>query len=102
MLITLKVKETWEPTIEDLYKMDDERTTGPTIREIWGLDCQNHGEACTVNEDVLSRNEGLLSEFPYFCLNIRQFMDWDLSSDLGLRRSVCNAVQIGSARHSQS
>ncbi|KAF8166828.1 hypothetical protein BJ912DRAFT_934422 [Pholiota molesta] len=56
--------ETWEPTIEDLYRMDEERTTGPTIREIWGLDCQNHGEACTEMRST-SRNEGLLTIWDY-------------------------------------
>ncbi|KAF9478461.1 alpha/beta-hydrolase [Pholiota conissans] len=58
-------KETWEPTIEDLYEMDDKRPSGSIIREIWGLDCQNHGEACTVNEDTLSRNLGLLTIWDY-------------------------------------
>ena len=57
----LIVKETWEPTIEDLFVLDDKRPEGPLIREVWGLDCQNHGEACILNEDVLARNPGILS-----------------------------------------
>lgn len=55
-------KETWEPTIHDIYKIDDERSTGPIVREVWGLDCQNHGEAAILNEDVLLHNEGIFSE----------------------------------------
>ena len=49
----------WEPTIEDLFKLDETRL----IREAWGLDCQNHGEACTLNEDILSRKPDILSKF---------------------------------------
>ncbi|KAF8972042.1 Alpha/Beta hydrolase protein [Flammula alnicola] len=58
-------KETWEPTIEDLFQMDDKRSGVPLIREAWGLDCQNHGEACTLNEDILSRNPGVLTIWDY-------------------------------------
>ncbi|KAF8800121.1 alpha/beta-hydrolase [Phlegmacium glaucopus] len=35
-------KETWEPTIEELFSLDTQRGP-PRIREIWSLDCQNHG-----------------------------------------------------------
>ncbi|KIM42595.1 hypothetical protein M413DRAFT_26627 [Hebeloma cylindrosporum] len=58
-------KETWEPTIEDLFALDDKRPGGPLIREAWGLDCQNHGEACILNEDILSRNPGILTIWDY-------------------------------------
>lgn len=50
-------KETWEPTVEDLFQLD----SGMLVREAWGLDCQNHGEACTLNEAILSRKPGILS-----------------------------------------
>ena len=59
------VKETWEPVIEDLFQFDDERNSSPVIREVWGLDCQNHGEACILNEDVLSKKPGVLSKSMY-------------------------------------
>ncbi|KAF8229948.1 hypothetical protein L208DRAFT_144014 [Tricholoma matsutake] len=62
-------KEIWEPTVDDLLNMDDQhaKTTGsqPLIREAWALDCQNHGEACIINGDVLSRNPALLNIYDY-------------------------------------
>ncbi|KAF8148850.1 alpha/beta-hydrolase [Crassisporium funariophilum] len=59
-------KETWEPTVEELYRIDDRKTTGlPRIRETWAIDCQNHGEACTMNEDILSRDKDLLTIWDY-------------------------------------
>jgi len=54
-------KETWEPTIEDLFKIDGKKL----VREAWGLDCQNHGEGCTINEDILARNSGILTIWDY-------------------------------------
>ncbi|PPQ85923.1 hypothetical protein CVT25_014800 [Psilocybe cyanescens] len=54
-------KETWEPTVEDLFQLD----SGMLVREAWGLDCQNHGEACTLNEDILSRKPGILTIWDY-------------------------------------
>ncbi|KAH9483336.1 Abhydrolase domain-containing protein mpaH [Psilocybe cubensis] len=54
-------KETWEPTIEDLFELDK----GMVVHEAWALDCQNHGEGCTLNEDVLSRKPGILTIWDY-------------------------------------
>ncbi|KDR71147.1 hypothetical protein GALMADRAFT_127350 [Galerina marginata CBS 339.88] len=54
-------KETWEPTIEDLFKIDAKKV----IREAWGLDCQNHGEGCIVNEEALARNPRILTIWDY-------------------------------------
>lgn len=55
-------KEIWEPTIHEIYKLDAKKSTGPIIREVWGLDYQNHGEAAILNEDVLFRNKGIFSK----------------------------------------
>ncbi|OCH87169.1 alpha/beta-hydrolase [Obba rivulosa] len=47
-------KEQWEPTIEDLYEILRSRGTGaPKVREVWSIDCPNHGEAAVLNEKVL-------------------------------------------------
>ena len=67
-------KETWEATIYELYEMDTGRENLPIIREIWALDCQSHGEAAILNEDVLVRNPGILSE-RHFHFNSRQFFN---------------------------
>ncbi|KJA14458.1 hypothetical protein HYPSUDRAFT_80835, partial [Hypholoma sublateritium FD-334 SS-4] len=58
-------KETWEATISELYKIDTDRETRPIIREIWALDCQSHGEAAILNEDVLVRHPGILTIWDY-------------------------------------
>ncbi|KAJ2914575.1 hypothetical protein MD484_g5853, partial [Candolleomyces efflorescens] len=42
-------KEQWEPTIEDLKKLDD---TG-IIREVWSIEAPNHGDSAILNEEVL-------------------------------------------------
>lgn len=50
-------KELWEPTIEELMRLDDfHKTPGRLrIREVWAVDCQSHGEAAVINEKVLHR-----------------------------------------------
>jgi len=62
-------KETWEPTIEDLFALDDKLT--PTtvgalrVREAWALDCQNHGEAAVVNAEILAKDPALMDIYDY-------------------------------------
>ncbi|KNZ80777.1 hypothetical protein J132_04282 [Termitomyces sp. J132] len=62
-------KEIWEPTIEDLFGMDDNVTvTYPgalRIREVWALDCQNHGEAAVVNAGTLVKDPNLINIYDY-------------------------------------
>ncbi|KAG6864014.1 hypothetical protein C0991_001094 [Blastosporella zonata] len=62
-------KETWEPTIEDLFGLDDSvavtASGGLRIREAWALDCQNHGEAAIVNAETLVKNPNLLNIYDY-------------------------------------
>ncbi|KAF9037087.1 Alpha/Beta hydrolase protein [Panaeolus papilionaceus] len=58
-------KETWEPVIEDLFDLDDGKSGKFVVREAWGLDCQNHGEGCTLNEYLFSRNQALLTIWDY-------------------------------------
>ncbi|PCH37587.1 alpha/beta-hydrolase [Wolfiporia cocos MD-104 SS10] len=45
-------KEQWEPTIEHLY----EHLAGQSpvrVRDVWSIDCPNHGEAAVLNEQTL-------------------------------------------------
>jgi hypothetical protein len=67
-------KEIWEPTIDDIFSIDDRHakiTGSPIIREAWALDAQNHGEAAILNGDVLVRNPGLFG-MTYFQFNSRE------------------------------
>jgi hypothetical protein len=50
-------KEHYEPTIEDLYGLirDTGSHSSPKIREVWSIDCPNHGDAAVLNEDTLRR-----------------------------------------------
>ncbi|KAG6833969.1 hypothetical protein H0H93_012872, partial [Arthromyces matolae] len=65
-------KETWEPTIEDLFGLDDsipltetmkrsKTGGGLRVREAWALDCQNHGQAAIVNAETLVKDPSILS-----------------------------------------
>ncbi|KAJ7729063.1 Alpha/beta hydrolase fold-1 [Mycena maculata] len=46
-------KEQYEPTLQDLYDMIQDRPGGPKIREAWSIDCPNHGDAAILNEQTL-------------------------------------------------
>ncbi|CAA7268726.1 unnamed protein product [Cyclocybe aegerita] len=58
-------KETWEPTIEDLFKLDAGAKGGYIIREAWALDCQNHGDGCILNEGILCIDQSLVNIWDY-------------------------------------
>lgn len=45
-------KEIWEPTLSDLWTVISTKKDFP-IREIWSIDCPNHGEAAVLNEQTL-------------------------------------------------
>lgn len=44
--------EQWEPTIDDLYALLDNKTS-VKVREVWGIDAPNHGDAAVLNEKAL-------------------------------------------------
>jgi len=50
-------KESWEPTLEELNDIlrsqSSLSTGGVKIRDVWSIDCPNHGDAAVINEDVL-------------------------------------------------
>ncbi|KAF9559775.1 hypothetical protein CPC08DRAFT_637383 [Agrocybe pediades] len=46
-------KEQWEPAIDDLLETIAKGGHKVKIREIWTIDCPNHGEAAAVNEHTL-------------------------------------------------
>lgn len=46
-------KEHYEPTIQDLYNLIAEDASSPKIREVWSIDCPNHGDAAVLNEETL-------------------------------------------------
>src|ERR1700722_10081241 len=52
-------KETWEPTIEQLFDLASVRGGTVKIREAWAVDCPNHGESALLNENALQRPEFL-------------------------------------------
>lgn len=45
-------KEQWEPVIYDLFQADAMNAVS-VIKEAWAVDCQDHGESASLNEDVL-------------------------------------------------
>jgi hypothetical protein len=58
-------KETWEPTIEQLFRLVLSGNSTVKIREAWAVDCPNHGEAAQLNEKALQR-----PEFLYNCSSV--------------------------------
>lgn len=49
-------KETWEPFIEDLFRLL-ERSNKAIVREAWVIECPNHGESAVLNETRLLQPE---------------------------------------------
>ncbi|KAH9923362.1 alpha/beta-hydrolase [Fomitopsis serialis] len=53
-------KESWEVVIAELLQLKDSAFNAPVVREAWSVDWQSHGEAATVNENILKIDtEGL-------------------------------------------
>ncbi len=51
-------KETWETTIEALFEAAIRNGSGKVkVREVWAVDCPNHGYAGVLNKKVLKREE---------------------------------------------
>jgi hypothetical protein len=50
-------KEHWEPLLEDLYsQLANPPRNGspiPKIRDVWAIECPNHGEGAVLNEETL-------------------------------------------------
>jgi len=46
-------KEQWEPTVDDLWHIISRCGGGAAIREVWSIDCPNHGEAAVLNDTTL-------------------------------------------------
>lgn len=45
-------KEHWEPTIDDLYEILG-NNRGIKVREMWAIECPNHGDGAILNEETL-------------------------------------------------
>ncbi|KAF4616073.1 hypothetical protein D9613_011338 [Agrocybe pediades] len=83
-------KETWEPTLEDLFQFASRHGSKNLIREAWSIDCPNHGESGHLNHRALSQ-----SEFPNFtCEKYAQAAHRFIMSGLADFRSR-NLVGIG-------
>ena len=46
-------KETWEPTLQDLFELVAQSNAEVPIRDAWAVDCPNHGESGILNNQVL-------------------------------------------------
>ena len=46
-------KETWEPTLQDLFELVSQSNTEVLIRDAWAVDCPNHGESGVLNNQAL-------------------------------------------------
>ncbi|KIM42647.1 hypothetical protein M413DRAFT_26672 [Hebeloma cylindrosporum] len=46
-------KESWEPALEDLFRLASQPGSKTVIREAWAIDCPNHGESANLNHRAL-------------------------------------------------
>lgn len=58
LLLLLKDKEIWEPTIKHIFSLDKDHI----IHEAWAVNCQNHGESAALNEKTLVDHPGILGK----------------------------------------
>ncbi|KAF9553883.1 alpha/beta-hydrolase [Agrocybe pediades] len=59
------LKEIWEPTIEHLFTCDQANQDATRVLEVWSLDCQNHGEAAALNDELFLREPKILNIHHY-------------------------------------
>ncbi|KIJ33543.1 hypothetical protein M422DRAFT_213426 [Sphaerobolus stellatus SS14] len=64
-------KEQWEPTIKHLFAFS--KNAFP-IREVWSVDCPNHGDAAIVNEDLLLREEYEIFSWDHYTRSLYLFL----------------------------
>jgi hypothetical protein len=50
-------KETWEPSLERLFRLSSQLGSVVKIREAWAVDCPNHGASSQLNEEALMQPE---------------------------------------------
>jgi len=48
-------KETWEPTLDELFALADAGSRRNHIRDVWAIECPNHGESALLNHRALSQ-----------------------------------------------
>jgi hypothetical protein len=65
-------KETWEPSLEQLFRLSSQPGSVVKIREAWAVDCPNHGASSQLNEEALMR--------PEFYNNCTTFCQWTVRS----------------------
>jgi hypothetical protein len=66
-------KEAWEPTLEALFELAFAGRQ-VKIREVWAIDCPNHGHAGVLNREVLKR-EPYATNCGFFLIS---FFPWSL------------------------
>lgn len=69
-------KENWEPTIDDLYTLSkggkgEEKLR---IRELWSIDCPNHGDAAVLNEKTLLYGYGDIFGWEEYARSVHLFL----------------------------
>jgi hypothetical protein len=86
-------KEHWEPTIKRIFE-NDRANQGPTrILEAWAIDCQNHGEAASLNDGILLQKPKILSMDTFLVIMVA-ILSPPINSNTPLRGGLCRAVPI--------
>ncbi|KAG5341574.1 hypothetical protein C0989_009276 [Termitomyces sp. Mn162] len=56
-------KEQWEPTIEQIFRLQQQKDQRDRIREAWAFDWQSHGDAAIINARVLDSRKDAVCQF---------------------------------------
>ena len=68
-------KETWEPTLDELFALADAGSRRNHIRDVWAIECPNHGESALLNHRALSQ-----PQFANDCLYSHLFLIFSSST----------------------
>ncbi|KAF9037746.1 Alpha/beta hydrolase fold-1 [Panaeolus papilionaceus] len=68
-------KELWEPVIDDLYTASARGGGHVKIREIWTIDCPNHGESTRLNAEALNVGPNQVFAWEEYSRSIHLFLN---------------------------
>ncbi|KAF9474607.1 hypothetical protein BDN70DRAFT_884596 [Pholiota conissans] len=88
-------KETWEPTLTDLFEMASQPRPKATIREAWAIDCPNHGEAGERNRKTLKGPGFEHFSCEKYAQAVHRFLSAGLIGGAGVDFRKRNLVGIG-------
>ncbi|KIM42649.1 hypothetical protein M413DRAFT_444334 [Hebeloma cylindrosporum] len=88
-------KESWEPALEDLFRLASQQGSKSLIREAWAIDCPNHGESANLNHRVLTEPSFANFSCEKYAEAVRRFLSAGPNHGAHVDFSKRNLVGIG-------